>query len=230
MKNKLIARTDQKARLFDLLASVSELVRDGKRDPKEVADTLQVIKNHRDFAKRLGIAAVSNVNIDSDAQRQLQEWQSLYRELFGQEKGFSTLRIPERQLGVDRLIVVATGMIPSRSFNKLMELMLGWKYRDNLDSITSVRKADHDYAIWVRDRVEADEELKNKSANDLQKENINAITLEERLLLEIKYFRETGKHLDVQNVTLCAGSRDPDGYVPGVYWYGWGGRVYVDWG
>lgn len=228
-KEGLVAKTDQKARLFDLLASVSELVRDGKRDPKEVADTLQVIKDRRDFAKRLGLQATVNANLDPDTERQLREWQILYREVFGQEKDFSTLRIPERQLGVDRLIVVAAGMTPNRIFNKLKELMPAWKYWDNLDSITSVRKADHDYAIWVRDRDEADEELKNKSANDLRKENVNTITLEERFLLEIKYFRETGKHLDVENITLCAGSRHPDGGVPHVYWCRWGGGVGVNW-
>jgi len=32
------------------------------------------------------------------------------------------------------------------------------------------------------------------------------------------YFRETGKHLDIQNVTLCAGSRSAAGNVPCVDW------------
>ena len=226
MKKGLVAKTDQKARVFSLQTSVSEMVLGGKRDAKEVADALQVIKNHRDFAKRLGLAVTSTLNLDPDTERQLKEWQTLYRELFGQEKDFSALKIPERKEGVTRLIVVAQGMNPNRIFNKLKELMPAWKYRDNLDSITSIRKTDQDYAVWIRDRVEADEELKNKSVNEL--EQSKSITLEERLLLEIKYFRETGKHLDVENITFCAGSRDSGGSVPFVDWRRWRGGVNVD--
>ena len=53
------------------------------------------------------------------------------------------------------------------------------------------------------------------------------ITLEERLLLEIEYFKKTGKHLDVENWTLCSGSRYQDGYVPSAYWDG--DEFGVDW-
>lgn len=41
----MVATTDQKARLFDLLIGVGELVRDGKRDADEVAALLQSIKD-----------------------------------------------------------------------------------------------------------------------------------------------------------------------------------------
>ncbi|KKT39348.1 MAG: hypothetical protein UW28_C0036G0014, partial [Parcubacteria group bacterium GW2011_GWA2_44_13] len=39
-------------------------------------------------------------------------------------------------------------------------------------------------------------------------------------LYEAKYFKETGKHLDISNWTLCSGSRYSDGGVPVVGWYG----------
>jgi hypothetical protein len=38
--------------------------------------------------------------------------------------------------------------------------------------------------------------------------NIRGHYLLERLLYELKYFAETGKHLDIDNLTLCSGSRD----------------------
>lgn len=66
--------------------------------------------------------------------------------------------------------------------------------------------------------IEADEELKDKSADDLEKEGIQGITLRERLLMELQYFAETSKHLDIDNVTLCTGSRHSDGSVPSVGW------------
>ena len=87
------------------------------------------------------------------------------------------------------------------------------------------------YAIWVRERVEADEELANLSADDLvakkAKMKFADITPLERMLYELKFFMETGKHLDIQNVTLCSGSRDSDGSVPCACWRDSGFRV--DW-
>jgi hypothetical protein len=109
-------------------------------------------------------------------------------------------------------------------YDKCKELFGAWKYTNNsLDQAVPTNDRDTKnghYAIWVRDRVEADEELKNKSANDLKEASTPGNTLLERLLLELKYFKETGKHLDIENWTLCSGSRDSDGCVPGVGWYG----------
>lgn len=65
---------------------------------------------------------------------------------------------------------------------------------------------------------EADEDLKNKSANDLEKEGVEGITLRERLLYERRYFEKTGQHLDIKSITLCSGSRYAVGHVPCVYW------------
>lgn len=75
---------------------------------------------------------------------------------------------------------------------------------------------------------EADEDLKDKSANDLKKEGIEGITLRERLLFELAYFKETGKHLDINNLTLCSGSRYSVGNVPCVGWSDFDGKLSVD--
>ena len=40
----------------------------------------------------------------------------------------------------------------------------------------------------------------------------------ERLLYDLMHFTETGKHLDVENYTLCTGSRRADNKVPYVGW------------
>ena len=71
-----------------------------------------------------------------------------------------------------------------------------------------------------RDNVEADEEFKNLSVNELKEKypDKEFITLRERLIMELEYFKKTGKHLDIENMTLCAGSRRTDGFVPFVYW------------
>lgn len=59
--------------------------------------------------------------------------------------------------------------------------------------------------------------------------DLKGITLRERLLLEIAYFKETGDHLDINNWTLCSGSRSSDGSVPYVRWYPDDGEVRVYW-
>ncbi len=58
---------------------------------------------------------------------------------------------------------------------------------------------------------------------------MKGITLRERLLMEIQYFKETGNHLDIKGWTICSGSRYSDGDVPYVCWYPGNGGMYVGW-
>ncbi|MEK9158133.1 MAG: hypothetical protein AAB638_03060 [Patescibacteria group bacterium] len=74
------------------------------------------------------------------------------------------------------------------------------------------------YVIWLRDRVEADEELRSLSADDLVQRCTNCITEAERIALEGWFHWKTGGHLDIKNVTLSAGSRWLDGSVPVSNW------------
>ncbi|MDO8564554.1 MAG: hypothetical protein Q7R88_01015 [bacterium] len=160
----------------------------------------------------------------------LKQWEVLYREEFGETHDFSGLRIPEKQKGFGRLIIVAKGLTMNGVYDACVKRFPCWRYADDLDGNvpTNDRTPTEHYAIWVRDRVEADEELKNLSADDLAARNIKGVTLLERMLHELKYFLETWKHLDIQNVTLCSGSRNADGCVPSA---GWGGGEFgVGWG
>jgi hypothetical protein len=177
----------------------------------------------------------SKLRSDHPAANQCLEWKSFYRNVFGIRVDFSKLDIPEKLEGFDRLLIITEGMTPQRLFNKCVELFPSWKWTDSdLDKIVnSDRAAENDvhgaYAVWVRDRVEADEELKNLSANQLKERGVSGITLEERLIYELKYFNETGKHLDINNVTLCSGSRCDDGFVPSVRFYSNVRWVFVYW-
>lgn len=159
----------------------------------------------------------------------LADWQAFYKDLFSIELDFSNLVVPDYQQGFDRLLVVAQGMTPQRLYDKCKELFPCWKWtKDNLDNIVqSDRTAkDSHYAVWVRNKEEADEELKSLSANQLKEQKVPCITLEERELYELKFFKETGSHLDRINWTLCSGSFFSGGSVPDAFWCG-GFRV--DW-
>ena len=152
---------------------------------------------------------------------EITDWQQFYHDLFGLEIDLLGLSVPAKKKGFDRLVIVAQGMTLQRLYDNCVKLCPCWKWTDDdLDKIVQSERTAKDgtYAVWFRDVVEADEELKNLSANDLKEKGIPGITLEERLLMELKYFKETGNHLDIKSWTLCSGSRYSSGRVPSVRW------------
>jgi hypothetical protein len=152
-------------------------------------------------------------------------WEEFYKSLAipGLSVDLSTLRVLTPKEGFTRLIVVIPGL-------KIEEVLAQCKKRfsvrrwteEDLDAITkSTRCATTEtYAIWVRDIPESDPIHANKSYNTLAHTSVIGTTLLERLLYELKYFMETGKHLDVTNMTLCTGTLYSNGRVAGVYWRG----------
>jgi hypothetical protein len=155
-----------------------------------------------------------------DTQNQLERACALYAEVFGITIDPVSVVIPERQPGRDRLIVIPKSVTMNRVVEYLRTEFTVSLYTEDLDRdvTTNDRTSSETYAIWVQDVVEADEELKGLSANDLAAKKIPGVTLLERLLHEMLYFKETGKHLDLVNWTLCSGSRYSVGHVPLVDW------------
>lgn len=160
------------------------------------------------------------------------EWKKFYSEMLGVvDVDLSGLVIPPKPDG-DWWLIVVMPITYKQIIIKLRTLFRVWTYADDLDKVLNMameqrKAADTPYAIWVRAVVEADPDNASKSANDLA--NTNQITLMERLLLEGVYFKRTGKHLDIHNWTLCAGSRVLAGRVPRVSWnadYDW---LHVGW-
>lgn len=160
-----------------------------------------------------------------------QEWQEFYRKHFRLAVDFSDVQIPDDPGGFDRVILIPKGLTLAAVIKAIKKCFPADVYIDNPDRdvAENIRKADCDYAIRCRDRVEADEELQNLSANQLKERVINSLTLLERLVYELKYYSETNEHLDVINVTLCSGSRRSDGGVPGVLWDPGLGRLSLLW-
>lgn len=161
--------------------------------------------------------------------KQLTLWHKFYLKHFRVNLDFSYLSIPKSKRGFDRLIVIDPNLKPSQII-EVMSKHFRVVVNCGLDKIKTVAsRPEGMYAIWVRDRVEADEELKNLSANDLKAQNINGITFEERMIFGFFCWWQNKKHLDINNVTLCSGSRHADGSVPSVYWRPSYGEVSVCW-
>lgn len=166
------------------------------------------------------------------------DWANAYKFLLGEKEwkkreGELNKLLASSHDDTHWLIPVLRGVTCNKVVEALRKLEVAvWTYATDLDkgvptNDRSAKKAS--YCVQVKRRVEADEELKNLSADDLTEQKITGITLLERLLLELAYFMSTGQHLDVENWTLCSGSRHSDGRVPYVDWRSVAREIGVDW-
>lgn len=150
------------------------------------------------------------------------EWQRFYREVFDRKVNFSRLGIPASRPGFDWPVMLPQGLTLNEIWVKCHERFPCKSYLgDDLDAVVTVndRTPVKAYAKLFRGRVEADEENKNLSANDLGLRKISGVVLRERGVMELWYNDVTnGGHLDIKSVTLCAGSRGSGGTVPSAYW------------
>lgn len=149
-------------------------------------------------------------------------WPRFWR-AFGFRYDHDALVLPEYRDGFGWSIT--TPDLAEWPMSKLLHEVCGrmfptWQYYDDdqLDKIVSAKEPTGTHVVLVRDCVEADEKNKGKSAIMIEAENLPVITLRQRAVLEARYFFETNGHLDMSNLTICAGSRYADGSVPGVSW------------
>jgi hypothetical protein len=196
-------------RLKETLGQLGEGVLNG--------DHIQALNEHRD-----PFTSVKTENVDVDDQ--VKRWRNQYKTLYRMNPDFSNLHIPTSHIaGFDRLIVVAKGLTHQKWVQTARSIHEVSIYNDDLDSVITTNDRsprDRPYGVWIRDRQEADEELAGKSAKVLASEEIGSITLLERLVAGTDYLFDSRHmcHMDNENITLCAGSRNSDGSVPYVYW------------
>lgn len=150
----------------------------------------------------------------------LLEWQNFWKGIDGKDYDFSNIHITEKPEGHWRLLIIADATLEAL-YAKCRERFSCRRWTDDdFDKIVIWNERDAKngpYAIWVKNETEADENLKNLSANDIKQKGITTETLDERFVNELKFFDETGKHLDVISCTLCTGSRGDDALVPSVH-------------
>ncbi len=195
---------------------------------RETRQTESLLKMQKEIEEK--IENLQKEFFSKEIMEKIKDWQNFYRETFQMETDFSEIEIPEKQEGFERLLIMQKGLRPQKLFDKCVELFAAKNSMGgNLDEVViSNRNAlEQSYAIWVRDNVEADEGLENISAVEIAERGLLTETLEERLLDEIKYFKQTGKHLDTVNMTMCAGSRYVGGRVPRVRWHSGLGGFHV---
>lgn len=180
------------------------------------------IDNPRGFGKSINELLMPPPKVMEGAPSALTEaddWKAFYKKFFGLDVDLSAVRVPN---GLERTIFIAEGISINMAAKAHTDRDIPfWKYCDS-DIEAVVRESERgpvktSYAIRVRKGQEADNDLRNLSAEDIAAKGIDTENLLERLVHGLKYYDETGKHLDVKNVTLCASSRYAGGDVPGVF-------------
>lgn len=155
-------------------------------------------------------------------------WEGIYSTHFGMEANFSEVVIPEKpSVGKWRLLFILKGLTMNHAAAMYRKILVThdpkwrlWQYADDLDAAITrnTRTSAESYALWVRDEQEADEEFRGQSTRRVDPDQLIGVTVPERLVHGTVHFVETKQHLDKKGVTLCSGSRDVGGDVPGVYW------------
>lgn len=207
--------TGEAERLWKLQTRANELILEEKRNAKTFLQFLQ------DFVYGVGLG--------------FELWEQVY-ELLGMKSEY--MDFAAASPGNDNPNFWTVPVVKGVTCNKVVVALRKRGvnvilYEDDLDA--NVTENDRDpnrdgsYIMGFLHTVEADEENKDLSANQLKEQNHKGVTLLECLLLELGYFLATGKHLDEKTVTLCAGSRYSNGNIPSVSWDSGYRRVCVSW-
>lgn len=166
-----------------------------------------------------------------DTQAFLADQRNFHREVFG-KKQLPRVKLPPQRPGFSWGLVMAPFMTPQYLFDCARERTGAWKYEEeSLNALIEHNdrdaKRDGPYALYCRNRIAADEEHKNRSAEAIASAGITGMTLAEYETLFLWYHWRTGKLLDPKTWTLCTGSRFRGGGVPGGG--GYGGELDVGW-
>jgi hypothetical protein len=177
------------------------------------------IGHERELLAGLKKALIREFEVVDD---KLADWSKFYEEVFGLELDLTQVGLPAEREGFGWIVLVAKDLTLNHVFEVCRKRFAGKarRYYDDLDRavVKNDREPIETYAIRVRDRVEADEEHKGKSANTADSAGIKGVTILEHMLLELWYHWQTSQHIDVSSLTICPGSRYADGRVPNAYW------------
>lgn len=195
-------------------------------------ETIVVPKTYQVSAEGLANGGVTYA-APVDVQTFLADQRQYYRDVFGKNKKLPRVKLPSQRPGFSWGLVMAPFMTAQWLWDCARERFGAWKYSATESLDTLVEHNDRDaakdgaYAFFCRDRVEPDDEHRNKSYDQILVAAIKGMTLAEYENLRIWFHYKTGKHLDIANWTHCTGSRCRDGRVPDGD--GGNGKLHVFW-
>ncbi len=139
-------------------------------------------------------------------------WVTFYKRFFNLELNFDSLVIPPKPSGEFwSLYIVVRGLTLLRADYALKKMFGGAYFYMPPDSLTSKMKSTREpvtsYAVWVKS-VKKPEMLRSSASvlGDIESTLKNSITLLEMILVEMKYYFDTGIRLSSEYSTVCMGS------------------------
>lgn len=158
----------------------------------------------------------------------LADWDTFYWERNIRVPDMGDVRIPDVRDDLTRVLIIPESLRISTGIELCRKGIPGgcagfpvWCYLvdPDADITRNERTASAGtYAILVRGRAVPDENLKGLSAEQIVQLGIATENARERVIHELKFFSETGAHLDASTTTLCSGSRTRNGGVPRIAW------------
>ena len=199
-------------------------------DPDWVSDELQRIVEGQIAQLTVSRGVILATAIDFSLW--LAKWEKFYKKVYGRKYDFSGISIPQAD-DIFAWPVCMAGDIPAEDWLSAgKDPFPFWKYTtEKLDDVIDFSFGRdglaRQYIVRFKANTEADEELKNISANKIAEMGINTGSLKERLALGRFLSWDRSLTLDKETFTLCTGSRDSGGGVPDVDWGD--GRLRVRW-
>ena len=175
----------------------------------------------------------TRLGIGKDYSKLLAEYEKYYWKIHGLKTDFAGIAIPAADNGQFPWFVCRPeNFFAERAYSGGKRLYSKGKWTDkSLDDILDLSFGrdgkKESYIVRFHANWEADKNLANLSANKIAKKGINTACLTERLILGDFLFWEFKKHLDVETITLCSGSRCSGSFVPSVGWDGYYDKLLV---
>lgn len=150
--------------------------------------------------------------------QQLADWRSFYQSEFGIALG--NVDISAAFTGSERLIVVAQSLTADDVLahcERYFRITFGMPRPVANNIRHEDRNSNRSYAITIPPHFKSKKSGSVPNADSFIAAGHRGMTLLERLLLELKHFVETGKHIEgASSSTLCTGTRMDADFIPSV--------------
>lgn len=187
-------------------------------------DFWSALAHQEDLFAEVADLVHTRLGIGWDYPKILADYERYYWRIHGLKTDFSGVNIPVADNAQFPWFVCRPeNFFAERVYSGGKKLYPKWKWTDkSLDHVLDFSFGrdgkKEPYIVRFRANWEADENLANLSAIKIAEKGINTTCLTERLILGDFLYWKFRKHLDIQNWTLCSGSRYSNGSVPSVCW------------
>lgn len=151
------------------------------------------------------------------------DWEIFYDVYFGIRVDLSRIPIPSEKHGFDRIIMIPQGLTldaAAAACDRAFPCRWNFTPSEDQQSMAQRHPALVGFAVRVRGTTEADPDMTGVNPENMASIGVGILTMNllERLVFELKYYSETGAHLDLRSTTLCTGSRIQGDKIPFVQW------------